>query len=1342
MKTLPSPLVHCLSVLPVLMLGLLPAPTIGQTNGPVYTFTTLTNRASIGSDDGTGSAARFSSPQGVAVDSAGNLFVADTGNHTIRRITPARVVTTIAGSAGQPGSADGAGATARFDRPNDVVVDGGENLYVADTGNHTIRRISPSGVVTTLAGDPGHTGFADGTGSAALFSKPAALALSTTGDLFVADYGNNAVRKIMLSGVVTTLIDSSSGVSGPRCIVVDAAGNVIVGTASRLYRIAPTGGLTPLAGGGYGVDDGVGSAAGFEHLTGLAIDGTGVLWAADASNIRRITPDGVVTTTAYSDQNFGRLGDARSDPQFGPPVGLAIDTSGNLYFADIANTVHRMQAGSLAATMLAGCPGQGNYVFQHLTLDRPGNLYVSVGGPPSAGLQSISPTGVVSPVAGGGPFPYANGTGSAASFYEIDGIAAGPEGNLYVTDSFYHQVRKITTPGGVVTTLATNVGALNWILGGSMSVAADDSGNVYVAVWQHHIIQKITATGVVSTFAGSYDQSGAADGTGGGARFNNPYALTADLADNLYVLDQGNAGSVRKISPAGVVTTVATGLTLTIEPALLPPLSSYAQITVDSPRSIALDRAGSIYLTYYYSHVIRRLSPSGTITTIGGAVGEPGSADGTGGAARFDGPGDIALDYNGTIYVIDEPQGTIRLGWPSSAPIITMPPANQTVTGGQSAVFAVNAGSSLPTSFQWQRLPAGSATWENLNESGSYRGTTSATLVVNPTTAVMSGDSLRCLVTNVAGSVTSPTAVLTVLAGTPLAISTFAGQAGASGSADGSRSSARFLAPSDVAVDGAGNLYVADTGNQTIRKVTSTGVTTLAGLTGASGVVDGTGTAARFFNPSGVAVDGRGSVYVADTDNDTIRRIAPGGVVTTLAGQAGSPGMVDGIGSAAHFNGPSGIVADSTGNLFVADTLNHLIRKIAPDGTVTTLAGKAGNWGHSDGTGSAARFLGPQGLALDAAGNLYVADTNDGTIRKIVLSTAAVTTVAGQSGYSHLGYADGPAAQAQFNFSSGIAADGAGNLYVADTDNNAIRQISPAGVSTIAGLAGVAGSADGVGTAARFNYPSGIAADSAGNLYIADTNNHTIRLAYFAAAPAITAQPQGQTVTVGFNAQFSVAASGRPAPTYQWSFNGAVISGATSSTLGLTKVQSSQVGNYTVTVTNASGSATSAAATLTVNALSTGSSSSGGAGGGVMDAWFVGLLVVAGAVRCAGIRGGSRLREGMCRQAGFSSRRANGRAASCAPTNPHSAPPNTHSTFPRLRPLAFRSRAVGRRTAASNGRVLGGPQSLRVSIPPLPASRVRRRGPRRLAADGVPPWFGSARYKCGDRRRQRPPDVD
>jgi hypothetical protein len=203
---------------------------------------------------------------------------------------------------------------------------------------------------------------------------------------------------------------------------------------------------------------------------------------------------------------------------------------------------------------------------------------------------------------------------------------------------------------------------------------------------------------------------------------------------------------------------------------------------------------------------------------------------------------------------------------------------------------------------------------------------------------------------------------------------------------------------------------------------------------------------------------------------------------------------------------------------------------------------------------------------------------------------------------------------------------------------------APYTFTTLAGAASQ-GSADGVGAAARFNHPSGIAVDDAGNLYIADTDNHTIRLAYIPATPAITAQPQSQTVTGGTAVQFSVTASGKPAPTYQWSFNGAAINGATNSTLSLTDVQSSQAGSYTVTATNASDSATSKAATLIVNALSTSSSSSGSAGGGAMDAWFVGLVFVAGTVRWVGRRGGSIVQEGMCRRAGFCNRRADDRAA-------------------------------------------------------------------------------------------------
>jgi sugar lactone lactonase YvrE len=196
-------------------------------------------------------------------------------------------------------------------------------------------------------------------------------------------------------------------------------------------------------------------------------------------------------------------------------------------------------------------------------------------------------------------------------------------------------------------------------------------------------------------------------------------------------------------------------------------------------------------------------------------------------------------------------------------------------------------------------------------------------------------------------------------------------------------------------VDGAGNAYVADTENHTIRKVTPGGtVTTLAGLGGSSGSADGTGSAARFYWPYGVAVDSAGNVYVADTWNYTIRKVTPGGVVTTLAGLAGTGGSTDGTGSAARFNYPSGVAVDSAGTVYVADRGNHTIRKVTPGGAVTTLAGLADSYGSADGTGSAARFDSPRGVAVDSAGNVYVADYYNNTIRKVTPG-GVVTTLAG-----------------------------------------------------------------------------------------------------------------------------------------------------------------------------------------------------------------------------------------------------------------------------------------------------------------------------------------------------------
>ncbi len=565
----------------------------------------------------------------------------------------------------------------------------------------------------------------------------------------------------------------------------------------------------------------------------------------------------------------------------------------------------------------------------------------------------------------------------------------------------------------------------------------------------------------------------------------------------------------------------------------------------------------------------------------------------------------------------------------TSAPQILQQPASQTVVPGQNATFTVNAAGAPPLTYQWQREPAGGTAWSNLAASATYAGVNSATLTVSAATAAMSGDLFQCVVSNGNGSVTSAPPVALVVAN-PLTVVTVAGRAGNAGSADGTGSAARFNGPSDVAVDGAGNLFVTDTNNDTVRKVAPDGtVTTLAGLAGTTGSTDGAGSAARFNSPTGITVDAAGNLYVADTDNHTIRKITPAGVTSTVAGQAGTAGSANGVGTAAQFSFPSDVTVDGAGNLFVADTNNETIRRIAPDGTVTVVAGRPGSTGSADGVGTVARFASPEGVAVDGAGNLYVADTNNHTIRKIA-PDATVSTLAGLAGAS--GSNDGAGSVARLQFPSDLAVDGSGNLYVADTDNHTIRMITPAGLTgTVAGQPGTNGSADGTGSAAQFYYPTGVAVDGAGNVYVADTSNHTVREGMAATAPRIVTQPQSQNATAGSTVTLSVTASGAPAPTYQWYFGTSPLSGATSASLTLSNIQLLNAGGYYVTATNFAGTATSDTAMVTVTGganPAANSGGSGGGGGGALGSWFVVALALAGAVR--GMVPGARRRRPAC----------------------------------------------------------------------------------------------------------------
>jgi sugar lactone lactonase YvrE len=424
-------------------------------------------------------------------------------------------------------------------------------------------------------------------------------------------------------------------------------------------------------------------------------------------------------------------------------------------------------------------------------------------------------------------------------------------------------------------------------------------------------------------------------------------------------------------------------------------------------------------------------------------------------------------------------------------PLITTQPTSQTMAAGHNAIFTVTASGNPAPSYQWQRLPAGSTAWENLNEGGSYRGTTSATLTVSSPAVAMSGDQFRCVINGSTGLVATNAVALTV-----------------TGAAN-----ALLQYPAGIAMDSSANLFVADASSNTICKITPAGlVSTLAGLAGVAGSQDGTGSRARFNQPNGLASDAAGNLYVADTGNATIRKITPAGAVSTLAGSATSRGSQDGTGSAASFSSPTGIAVDAVGNVYVADAMNATIRKITSAGIVSTLAGLATVRGDADGTGEAARFNYPNGLAVDAVGNLYVADTYNDTIRK-VSPNGTVTTVAGSAGIT--GATDLTGSNALFNQPCGITLNATGNVWVADTGNGTIRRVTSGGVvTTLAGVAGIAGLADGAGSASLFNQPRSLVVDGSGNIYVADTGNAVIRriaLDNSVTTLALTATPAGST---------------------------------------------------------------------------------------------------------------------------------------------------------------------------------------------------------------------------------------
>jgi sugar lactone lactonase YvrE len=549
---------------------------------------------------------------------------------------------------------------------------------------------------------------------------------------------------------------------------------------------------------------------------------------------------------------------------------------------------------------------------------------------------------------------------------------------------------------------------------GAGSVATDDTSNVYVADYNNNRIRKITPAGTVTTIAGT-GVIGFADGPGINARFNSPAGIATDSYGYIYVADQGN-NRIRKISPSGLVSTLAgNGIGGTVNGP-----GRFAEF--NGPTGIAVDTSGAVYVTDYNSGRIRKITAAQGVTTL---------------SAQVSAPTCIGVDLSGNIYVGSDATHTIYK--------ITRAGVLSTFAGNGSAGYAEGTGAAV----QFNR-PEG----------------ISVDLYGNVYVADENNNRIRKI---------TPAGVVSTLAGS-----------GVAGAANGAGGAAQFHTPVGVAADQVGNLYVMDYNNFQVRRITlQPTVTTFAG-SGVGGYLDGTGVAAKFWQPAGSSMSASGNLYIADQSNQRIRMITPAGVTSTIAGN-GTQGLIEGAALSAEFLNPAGVALDKTGNIiYVADFQNHRIRKIT-GGTVSTFAGST--QGFAEGSGTAAKFSFPTSLVTDSSGNVFVADYVNNRVRKIT-PAGAVSTFAG-TGVA--GNVNGPGAQAKFDHPVGIAIDAAGNLYVAENATHRIRKITKSGiVSNFAG-SGVAGSADGIGTLATFNSPSGLVVDSVGMLYVADRANNLVR---------------------------------------------------------------------------------------------------------------------------------------------------------------------------------------------------------------------------------------------------------
>jgi uncharacterized protein (TIGR03437 family) len=676
--------------------------------------------------------------QAVTVDSSGNIFVADSGNHMVMRITPSGALTVVAGN-GSPGfSGDGGPAThASLHLPTGLAVDSAGNLYIADEFNNRIRKVGTDGTIGTIAGNGTSTFSGDGGPAVnAGLSSPYGVAIDKAGSLYIADAQHNRIRKIAADGTISTVVGTGGqGFSGdgglainaqlntPSAVIFDAAGNMLITDTNnnRIRRVDPTGVISTVAGNGtagYSGDGGLAVNASFNTPHGIATDTAGNIYIADVINdrVRAVAPNGTISTIAgLGIEDFSGDGGPAAKAALNYPYYVAVDSGGVIYIADTNNGRIRKIANGIITTVagsggpFSGDGGEGigallNYPSD-VALDAAGNIYVSDTW--NNRVRKLTRSGTITTVAGSGNqgFSGDGGPATAASLDYPYGIAVDSAGNLYIADTHNNRIREVTTDGVIHTIAGSGTRGYSGdggpATGASLSnprgVQVDSAGNVYIADSFNHVIREVNKkTGAIATIAGT----GASGFTGDGgpatsATLNTPLGVLADGAGNIYIVDTLNS-RLRRVTPDGRINTIAGNGNLGFSGDGVAATST----SLYYPTTMTLDAAGLIYIADSFNCRIRKIAANGIISTIAGTgdasfYGDGGIAT----SAALNYPDGLAIDGAGNMYIADTANRRIReVLAPGTAISYSVTPANLTFApsaGGTPGSQTVNLSSAV-----------------------------------------------------------------------------------------------------------------------------------------------------------------------------------------------------------------------------------------------------------------------------------------------------------------------------------------------------------------------------------------------------------------------------------------------------------------------------------------------------------------------------------------------------------------------------------------------------------------------------------------------------------------------